>query len=372
MKKRESLQFDGGVTVDAGEFSLFANEYGVIDHYGGICIKGTFTKSIPEFLKSGRILLDHDEQVFKQVGMPQSVNEKPEGLFINGSFHTTDEAQKARTITGERIANKKSCGVSVGFDLLDVLYISPADYDKLLPKYLSKEKYAEQRALADTFPYVYVRLEAELREASIVTEPANKNSHVVEVLSKPEALGKYLGEYIDSDLTITGVKACMDAFMWMCVYRVCWGELRDAPLNDKLSYIDGGLEELNLYIKKVCSSLIEDHPVEAEDQILGLFADPRIEKLYEEGKTGITFNTQLTSAIALLNNITSRAESIATRNRETLEGKMFSKINLGELKEIGNKVKALIEKAEPIEDLSEKEKEIGERLTALKISSTLN
>jgi HK97 family phage prohead protease len=118
--------------------------------------KGAFTKHLPAFLKDGFIAIGHDHDSLP-VGIPTNAGEDDHGLWIEMDFHSTEEAQKARTVIQERIAAGKSVATSMGYVVHDDAF---EDIDE---KALNAEGITKGRLLT----------EIELLEGSFVNIPAN-------------------------------------------------------------------------------------------------------------------------------------------------------------------------------------------------------
>lgn len=118
--------------------------------------KGAFLKHLPAFLTDGFIAIGHDHDSLP-IGIPTKAGEDDHGLWIEMDFHSTEEAQKARTVIQERIAAGKSVATSMG-------YVVQADeYVDIEEKSLQAEGITKGRLLT----------EIELLEGSFVNIPAN-------------------------------------------------------------------------------------------------------------------------------------------------------------------------------------------------------
>ncbi len=105
-----------GVKVAAdgpGEFEGYASVFGNTDLSGDRIVPGAFAADLPRFVRDAPILWSHDPS--EPIGMPLDAREDPRGLFLRGLFHTTPLAQKARAVASERLAAKKSFGMSIGY-----------------------------------------------------------------------------------------------------------------------------------------------------------------------------------------------------------------------------------------------------------------
>jgi HK97 family phage prohead protease len=146
---RKSLDLIEGKSYDdesgTGYLEGYGSVTGNIDRDGEIIAPGAFKSSVEAFVRDGFVPVGHDWG-----GLPvatiEDAREDEKGLWVKARFHSTDEAQAARTIVAERLARGKSVGLSIGFRVVD------------------SERDDEGRRVIKS---------AELYEVSIVTVPAN-------------------------------------------------------------------------------------------------------------------------------------------------------------------------------------------------------
>lgn len=136
-------------TDGAGSFSGYASTFANWDSVQERPIKGAFSRHLADFKADGFIAIGHDWS-----GLPvASLNDAYEddhGLFIDAAFHSTPEAQAARTTVKERMERGKSVKLSIGYEVLADEYTN------------------EGRLLKDI----------KLFEVSLVTVPANHAASV--------------------------------------------------------------------------------------------------------------------------------------------------------------------------------------------------
>lgn len=172
--------------LSANTFEGLANIVGVIDRGGDVVAPGAFGAAIPEFLRTGFIALSHDWDALP-VAMPDAAEERPEGLWVRGVFHSTPAAQAARETIRERLDQGLRVGLSIGFRA------DPADCAgfgsgaELLAHMARQGIPANDPAgiAAWRGPCRLVRRIAELFEVSIVAVPMNSGSHVEGVKAPP-------------------------------------------------------------------------------------------------------------------------------------------------------------------------------------------
>lgn len=84
------------------------------DRSGDVIFPGAYKKSIAGFLKNGFVAIGHDWDGLP-VAMPTTCKEVGQQLVSTATFHSTQEAQDARTVCKERMDAGKSVSLSVGF-----------------------------------------------------------------------------------------------------------------------------------------------------------------------------------------------------------------------------------------------------------------
>lgn len=109
----EAKALDDGAGVVEGLASTFGN----VDSYGDTVERGAYLDTIPAFLVDGFVAWSHDWQ--NPVATPTSAVETERGLYLTAAFHSDPAAQRARTITAERLARGKSMGLSIGYEALE-------------------------------------------------------------------------------------------------------------------------------------------------------------------------------------------------------------------------------------------------------------
>ena len=127
----------------SGSFEGYASIFGNFDRVGEAVVKGAFT-NVDEFIKSGFGAVGHDWSSLPIATIADAKQDEV-GLWIKADFHSTQDAQDARTVIQERIARGKFVGLSIGYEVNDSEYVPEGRLLKALTIY----------------------------EASIVTVPAN-------------------------------------------------------------------------------------------------------------------------------------------------------------------------------------------------------
>lgn len=127
-----------------GSLTGYASTFGNWDSVRERPVKGAFAPHLAAFLKDGFIAVGHDWAALP-VATPTEATEDDHGLLLKADFHSTQDAQAARTVTNERLARGKSVKLSIGYEVLQDEYV---DEGRLLK-------------------------EIKLYEVSLVTVPAN-------------------------------------------------------------------------------------------------------------------------------------------------------------------------------------------------------
>lgn len=136
-------------TEGAGELSGYGSTFVNWDSVRERPIKGAFARHLKAFTDDGFIAVGHDWSALPVASVTDAY-EDDHGLFFKAAFHSTPEAQAARTVTTERLARGKSVKLSIGYEVLQDEYVE------------------EGRLLKDV----------KLYEISLVTVPANQAATV--------------------------------------------------------------------------------------------------------------------------------------------------------------------------------------------------
>lgn len=150
MQAAVDLKFIDSPESPNGEFTTYASTFANWDMVGERPVKGAFTPHLADFLKDGFIALGHSWDNLP-IAYPLEAYEDEHGLFLRAAFHSTPEAQKARTVLQERLASGKSAKTSIGYSVL------------------KDEQTDEGRLLK----------EIKLHEVSIVNVPANPLANIL-------------------------------------------------------------------------------------------------------------------------------------------------------------------------------------------------
>lgn len=183
--KRTTIQ--QGAVSDTGMLVGYANVTGVLDRAGEVVVRGAY-KNLEGFVADGFMAVGHD-WLGLPVGTIRDAREDDTGLWVEAEFHSTEDAQKARTVVAERLAAGKSVGLSIGYRVVADGY---RDHEGQKVRHLD---------------------EVEVHEFSIVTVPANPQSMVSAVkgigmplAAQSEAVLELLEDYVTRCEEVDGLR----------------------------------------------------------------------------------------------------------------------------------------------------------------------
>jgi HK97 family phage prohead protease len=105
-----------------GAFSGYASTFENWDSVKERPVRGAFEPHLSSFLQDGFIAIGHDWKQLPAATLTEAY-EDDHGLFISGVFHSTPEAQNARTVIKERLERGKSVKLSIGYEVLKDEYV---------------------------------------------------------------------------------------------------------------------------------------------------------------------------------------------------------------------------------------------------------
>lgn len=164
--ERKTLAVEGKA-ADDGTFTLYAAAFNNVDRQGEAIAPGAFT-NLPEFVKSGWIALNHEWDDLP-LATVESAEQDGYGLKLTCRWHSTDDAQAARTVVKERMERGKAVKCSIGFRT-------------------TRDRWEDRDGRR-----VRVLEEIELYEASIVNLPANPLAEVTAAKSMDLLSEAYVG-----------------------------------------------------------------------------------------------------------------------------------------------------------------------------------
>ena len=98
-----------------GQLAGYGSVWERVDLVGDTVRKGAFARSLPGFVRDGFLSWGHD--VHSPIATVDAAREDERGLWLEASFHSHPDAQRARQIASERLARGKSMGLSIGFSV---------------------------------------------------------------------------------------------------------------------------------------------------------------------------------------------------------------------------------------------------------------
>jgi HK97 family phage prohead protease len=108
------------ISPETNAFKAYFAVFGNVDKANELIVKGAFTPYLEDFKRSGWIDWNHSWE--STVATITDAAEDEIGLLVTGNFHSTEEAQKARTIIVERIAAGMQVCCSIGYQVIEEEY----------------------------------------------------------------------------------------------------------------------------------------------------------------------------------------------------------------------------------------------------------
>jgi phage head maturation protease len=110
---------EGADATTAGLMGM-ALMYGRMDTYQTVFAPGSATSCLPDFVANGAFLGNHDADDLA-IGYIKSAVDNGNGIEVEVDYHTTGDAQDARTVAIERLQAGKKVGLSIGFTVGDYI-----------------------------------------------------------------------------------------------------------------------------------------------------------------------------------------------------------------------------------------------------------
>lgn len=227
-----------------GWFSGYASTFSNFDRTNERPVRGAFAKHLPAFLRDGFIGSDHVWGFTKSIATIADAHEDDHGLLIaRADFHTTADAQAARTIAAERQARGKSVSLSIGY-----------------------------RVLADEYEEGGGRLlkELELFEVSLVTVPANPLALVTTTKDSPLAGLTFADQ---TDMVLAAIADFTHRVTGMSDLRTKEGRRISAATAAKIRAVLEALDGLGPVRKELEALLAEADPGADKALLLPLYLD---------------------------------------------------------------------------------------------------
>lgn len=282
-----------------GGISGYGSTFGNADRVGDVIVKGAFSKSLDRFKSDGFIAIGHD-WVGLPVGSITDAYEDAKGLYIEGEFHSTDEAQAARKWVRERMDRKKSVGLSIGFNLID------------------SERTKDGRILK----------EIEIFECSVVTVPCNPQAEVI------TAKG-YLGDYAAESMTLSALRDCYDSLFYNALYSILF--TGEGSAEEKISSAEAAINEASsLCVRALRAMLAAASDDDAKDALEADYKDVFAVPARVAGR----LKNQLVAVLDAAADITERQETIAALRAQ--EGRLLSADRFDQLASLKSRLDTLL------------------------------
>jgi HK97 family phage prohead protease len=101
------------LATDPGQLIGYASVFNGVDAYNDTILPGAYADTIPGFIERGTLHAEHDSRI--RLGTIGAAREDDHGLLVVADFHSTAEAQSARTQILERMERGKFVGLSIGY-----------------------------------------------------------------------------------------------------------------------------------------------------------------------------------------------------------------------------------------------------------------
>lgn len=206
-----------------GIIAGYASTFGNFDSTGERVVKGAFLPSLLDFMNDGFIAVGHDWSALP-IATPVEASEDDKGLFVRGEFHSTTDAQEARTVIRERLERGKSVKLSIGYEVLDDDYTQDGRLLKNLKLY----------------------------EWSYVTVPANSMAAVTDAKGQPR-FGLTLDTHVNTALvTVNALKARLTDLLAMRLKdELKYGAALSRARIESLTGLVGALADLQKQLQEL-------------------------------------------------------------------------------------------------------------------------
>ena len=228
--KRMTLELKAQST-DSGFLEGYAAVTGNVDLGGDVIQKGAFA-NLQDFVAKGFAAFGHD-WYDEPIGFIESAEEDETGLKVRMRFHSTGDAQDARTVCVERLNAGKFVGLSIGYRVIEASWEMRDGKDVRLLKAI------------------------EVFEFSIVTMPMNPEAQVTSAKSLPNSESPPAGKTLDEEADT--VLAAVDGLITRIEEVKTLRESDGRGLSEKrVSTIDGLLVRLEAMKQKPASEPVLD------------------------------------------------------------------------------------------------------------------
>lgn len=220
-----------------GFITGYCSVFGNWDSTGERVTKGAFLPSLLDFMKDGFVAVGHDWSALP-IATPVEASEDDHGLFVKAEFHSTADAQDARTVIRERLERGKSVKLSIGYEVL-------------------ADEFTEEGRLLKSL---------KLYEWSYVTVPANSLAAVTDAKGQPR-LGLPLDTHVDA--VLSSADALLDRLKKRMEPHIKYGAALSRARTEKLTGLMGSLLELHAQLQEL---IAEAQPQDNTEKARAIYA----------------------------------------------------------------------------------------------------
>jgi len=343
----ETLSFDS--TSERGGFKGHCNLKGYLETNYGSIFYGNNIYDYSDLLSSGFMPDSHgaaqgfEYTIGGSLGTYPVAKEDDIGLYVEGKFHSTLDAQSARTKIRERIEDGVSMGLSIGFWTLEGFRIYPKDYETQLPLYLKPEYLVQGLEDAKMFPSILIRTKVKVFENSVTPMPAMAPATISQILSKNmNSLSKYMGGRAEGSAHYSALSTLCNALAYNDFYEAAFG---NKSTEESTIDLQGALSEFSKCVMAIHSSIcaIKDSNDNNADDVNQMakdfrsqFSDPEV----FSPLAGLQNKEHGEAVLATVKAYLDRQFSLAEIRRKEilsgkkLSGKVVSKSNHSDLKKV--------------------------------------
>jgi HK97 family phage prohead protease len=337
--ERKTVNLKDFTMSDEGSGFLegYPSVFGSVDSTGDIIVPGAYADTIPDFLSRGFTAQGHDWSFGGLTGYPVEAKEDGHGLFAKMAFHSTPDAQNARTVAKERAAAGKEVPLSIGFEAQEFEHIEAKDYATKLPQYVAPDQLESVLAYSAKFPKLRALKKIRLYEFSLVSAPAQRAAQAVSV--KAESTNE-IWDGAEEAASVSVISRLNDRLMWYLVYDTLYDE--DASVDEKMASLRTGFQGFQDTALRIVEAILRSggDAVEAEAKSLReLWCDPDVAD-YAANRREFKFMQGLEVTVAAASKITSHAASKKDVRRK--EGRHLSVATVEHLRTLQSQLNELL------------------------------
>lgn len=174
-----------------------------------------------------------------------------------------------------------------------------------------------------------------------------------------EKRGQYLGDDIESQMTICALSRLMDRLFYRVLYGCICGTydydydeddwiVSRPPLNEALVTIAGAIDEFKEITLTVVEAIMSgaddaETPQEAAMSLRAWFGDPEKKDFVDGARAARSFEAELDAALAAARSCKTRAQAIAARRSAETPGRSISTARIAQMRALVEEFQALLE-----------------------------